>query len=146
MITHFSNGRVLAVLLTICFGGFTAPALAESDARLHGTWRTVSYTVQGTVHEMNGLMIITPDYFMANTTFDIDGDGRVDGNANSGPYRTRDGKIVLTHWMQLHWRPADADGNFLSVGDVEAIPYRLEDGKLIFAFPSGNFYTSERLE
>jgi len=117
-----------------------------SDERLYGTWQTTHYNLDGKDHEMTGLMIITPAYFVGNTIFTIGDQANPSANANSGPYILKDGKIVVTQWMQLHWRPHDEKENFLTQGVVEEIPYRFEDGNLIFFFPSGNRYVSRRLE
>jgi hypothetical protein len=117
-----------------------------SDDRLYGTWQTTQYNLNGTDHDMDGLMIITPSYFMGNTIFNIEEHAAPSANANSGPYVIKDGKIVITQWMQLHWRPDDEKENYLTQGVVEKIPYRFEDGNLIFFFPSGNRYVSHRLE
>ena len=117
-----------------------------SDERLYGTWQTTHYNINGTDHDMEGLMIITPTYFIGNTIYNIEGQAAPNANANSGPYVIEDGKIVITQWMQLHWRPQDEKENYLTQGVVEEIPYRFEDGNLIFFFPSGNSYVSRRLE
>lgn len=117
-----------------------------SDDRLYGTWQTTHYYINGTDHDVTGLMIITPTYFIGNTIFNIEDQAAPSANANSGPYVIEDGKIVITQWMQLHWRPNDENENFLTQGVVEEIPYRFEDGNLIFFFPSGNRYVSRRLE
>ncbi len=130
----------LFVVVTLAGEGNT------SDDRLYGTWQTTHYNIKGTDHEMTGLMIITPTYFIANTIFNIGDQAAPSANANSGPYVIEDGKIVITQWMQLHWRPNDEKENFLTQGVVEEIPYRFEDGNLIFSFPSGNRYVSHRLE
>jgi hypothetical protein len=130
----------LYVLVTLADEGNT------SDDRLYGTWQTTHYNLNGTDYEMAGLMIITPSYFIGNTIFTIGDQTAPSANANSGPYVIIDGKIVITQWMQLHWRPNDEKENFLTQGVVEEIPYRFEDGNLIFFFPSGNRYVSRRLE
>lgn len=135
-------------IIVLCL--YVAVALAgeenTSDDRLYGTWQTTHYNINGTDHDMKGLMIITPTYFIANTIFNIGDQTAPSANANSGPYVIEDGKIVITQWMQLHWRPNDENENFLTQGVVEEIPYRFEDGNLIFFFPSGNRYVSRRLE
>lgn len=128
------------VLVTLADEGKT------SDDRLYGTWQTTHYNINGKDHDMTGLMIITPGYFIGNTIFNIGDQAAPSANANSGPYVIEDGKIVITQWMQLHWRPNDEKENFLTQGVVEEIPYRFEDGNLIFFFPSGNRYVSRRLE
>ncbi len=130
----------IVVLVTLADEGKT------SDDRLYGTWQTTHYNINGKEHDMTGLMIITPSYFIGNTIFNIGDQAAPSANANSGPYVIEDGKIVITQWMQLHWRPNDEKENFLTQGVVEEIPYRFEDGNLIFFFPSGNRYVSRRLE
>ena len=98
---------------------------------------------------------MTPGYFVSNVTFDIEGDGILEGNANSGPMTVENGVIKLTQWMQLHWRPGkeadfsnpvNPDGNFLRIDIPEDINYTIEGDKLIFHFPSGNKFISIRVQ
>lgn len=139
--------QLMAIVLS---SSYMVVALADggetTDVRLYGTWQTTSYNVQGEDYEMDGLMIITPKYFVGNTIYSIEGQSAPNANANSGPYVIKDGKIFITQWMQLHWRPDDEKENYLTQGVVEEIPYRFEDGNLVFFFPSGNKYVSHRLE
>ena len=141
---------VLLIVSIIILPIFVLVTLADegktSDDRLYGTWQTTHYNINGKDHDMTGLMIITPGYFIGNTIFSIGDEAAPSANANSGPYVIEDGKIVITQWMQLHWRPNDEKENFLTQGLVEEIPYRFEDENLIFFFPSGNRYVSRRLE
>jgi hypothetical protein len=116
------------------------------DKRLIGTWKPVSYTINGVKHDMRGLMIITPQYFMANTVFESSPGVWKGANANSGPYTLDGSNIVLTQWMQLHYRGEhvqDPKETFLTEGVVEKINYTIENGNLVFNFPSGNHYVSE---
>jgi len=115
------------------------------DQRLYGAWKPLLYSVQGVDHPMDGLIIITPKYFSANTFFSLSENSGGDANANAGPYEVVNGKIVVTQWMQLHWRPGSMDDSFLNHYAVEEIPYEIENDRLIFSFPSGNKYVSERL-
>ena len=103
----------LYVVVTLADEGTT------SDDRLYGTWQTTHYNINGTDQEMTGLMIITPAYFIGNTIFTIGDQTAPSANANSGPYVINDGKIIITQWMQLHWRPNDEKENFLTEGVVE---------------------------
>lgn len=140
---------LLVVTINVLFFYVTVALAGEgktSDVRLHGTWQTTHYNIDGKDYDMEGLMIITPGYFLGNTIYSIEGQAAPNANVNSGPYVIEDGKIVITQWMQLHWRPNDENENFLTQGVVEEIPYRFEDGNLIFFFPSGNRYVSRRLE
>jgi len=121
-------------------------AMAQTDERLYGTWRPVTYEIAGQSTPVNGLMVITKKYFIGNITFDQDGDGVLEANANCGPITVEDGKINIVQWMQLHWRENDPEGNFLREGSPEEINYSIEDDRLVFHFPSGNRYISERLE
>ncbi len=134
--------RLVSVAALVIFS--MSICIAE-DQRLYGAWKPVLYTVQGVSYPMDGLIIITPNYFSANTLFSLSGNINSDANANAGPYKVVNNKIIVTQWMQLHWRSGDPDENFLSRGDVEEIPYKIENGSLIFEFPSGNKYISERL-
>ena len=138
----------LVSIVVVLLGSLAARAAEgnTSDERLYGTWQTVQYTINGKDHEMKGLMVITPTYFIGNTIFTLENQTAPSANANAGPYFLKDGKIVITQWMQLHWRPNDEKENFLTQGVVEEIPYRFEDGMLVFFFPSGNRYVSRRLE
>lgn len=123
----------------------TVVRAGDHDSRLYGTWRVTTYVIDGKSHPVDGLMIITPDYFMANTIFDLDKDGVPEANANSGPYVIEDNKIVLNQKMQLHWRPKNGAENFLRREIPEEIPYHFQDDKLVFRFPSGNGYLSTRI-
>jgi len=120
-------------------------ACNAEDERLYGAWKPIIYNVQGVDHPMDGLILITPNYFSANTLFSLSDDTAGDANANAGPYEAVNGKIVISQWMQLHWRPGAPEENFLSRDEVEEIPYKIENEYLIFVFPSGNKYISERL-
>ncbi len=127
----------LFALLCVCRPSF-------ADEQLYGVWKTVEYQIGSTILPLEGLMIITPKYFISNTVFDADGDGHPDANANSGPITIEDGKIKLLQWMQLHWR-SDGKGHFLNTGIPEDIVYTVDGCRLIFHFPTGNKYISERL-
>lgn len=116
----------------------------ESDNPLYGVWETVEYNIVGTPVPLKGIMIITPGWFVGNVTFDADGDGIQDANANSGPIVVEGNVIKLMQWMQLHWRSAGND-HFLKEGVPEDINFTIEGNRLIFHFPSGNRYISERL-
>lgn len=129
----------LWALLLVCSAAF-----GSDEEMPYGVWKTTEYHIDGTVLPLDGLMIITPGYFIGNTTFDADGDGELDANANSGPITVEDGKIRLLQWMQLHWR-SSGDGHFLKEDVPEDINYSVEDNRLIFHFPSGNKYVSVRL-
>ena len=122
------------------------PAKAQTDERLYGTWHPVTYEVAGRPTPVEGLMVITKGYFIGNITFDQDGDGVLEANANCGPISVEDGRIKIVQWMQLHWRENDPEGNFLAEGVPEEVEYTIEDERLVFHFPSGNRYISERLE
>jgi hypothetical protein len=129
-------------------GAASAPVVANEtvDKRLIGTWKPVSYTINGVKHDMRGLMIITPKYFMANTVFESSPGVWKGANANSGPYTLDGPNIVLIQWMQLHYRGehvSDPKETFLTEGVVEKINYSFENGNLVFNFPSGNHYVSE---
>lgn len=137
------------VSIVVVLPGSLAARAAEGntlDERLHGTGQTVQYAINGKDHEMKELMVITPTYFIGNRIFTLENQTAPSANANAGPYFLKDGKIVITQWMQLHWRPNDEKENSLTQGVVEEIPYRFEDRMLVFSFPSGNRYVSRHLE
>jgi hypothetical protein len=153
-----SQGSILVLLLAlISLAGYAAERQSTQGSSgsapnlggdLIGTWKPINYTVAGVPHKMRGLMIITPKFFMANTIFETSPGVWRGANANSGPYVIQDGKLVLTQWMQLHFRGeqlTDPKETFLKEGVVEKIKYRFENGRLVFDFPSGNHYVSERL-
>lgn len=123
---------------------FILISAAHSDEDLYGTWIPLQYNLGDKVLDLRGIMIITPNYLVANTTFDTDGDGVLEANANSGPIIVENNTIKLNQWMQLHWRQKDLEGNFLRVDIPEDIIYSIEGDRLIFNFPSGNKYISER--
>jgi hypothetical protein len=135
----------IAMMILLVAGARGDEASQPLDARVLGAWKPVSYTVNGQVHSMRGLMIITPDYFVANTIYQNSAGAWTEANANSGPYSVKNGKIALTQWMQLHYRPSNPKDMLLTEGIVEQIGYTLDNGKLVMHFPSGNSYTSERL-
>lgn len=118
---------------------------AGDQEDIYGVWRTTEYRIAGKEVQLNGLMIIEPGFLIANTTFDSNGDGILEANANSGPMVIDDGRIKLLQWMQLHWRPTQPAENFLRENVAEEIPYEIKGDRLIFNFPSGNSYTSERI-
>ena len=117
-----------------------------SDDALYGTWNPIEYNIGGEVTALRGIMIITSDYFVGNTTFDADGDGILEANANSGPITIENGVIKMIQWMQLHWREKEPEGHFLRIDIPEDINYTVEGDRLIFHFPSGNKYISERFQ
>ena len=119
---------------------------AYADEQLYGTWRPVTYEIDGKITPLKGLMIITEGYFIGNVTFDKEGDGVLEANANAGPITVGNGTIKIIQWMQLHWRENSPADNFLNEDTTEEIKYTIEDQKLIFHFPTGNRYISERLE
>lgn len=131
-------------------------AAANCDENLYGTWEPLEYKMGEDSLPLRGVMVITPGYFVGNTTFDIEGDGVLEANANSGPITVEDGKMHLIQWMQLHWRgleaapdfsnPENPQGTFLRIDIPEEIVYTIDDDYLIFHFPSGNQYISKRLE
>lgn len=129
---------------------FLAPsASADQHDALQGTWKPVSYIVDGVEYPLSGLMIITPGYLSANTLFKLSDESPGDANANAGPYELHGDKIIMNQWMQLHWRPQhedDPEQHFLAQDVPEEIPYRVEGDRLIFHFPSGNKYISQRLD
>ena len=132
--------KIVLLIITTIF----AITPVYGDERVYGVWNTVEYNIAGSVVPMKGLMIITPGYFISNTVFDADGDGKPDANANSGSITIEDGKIKMQQWMQLHWR-SNGEDHFLKEDIPEDINYTVEDNRLIFHFPSGNAYISERL-
>ena len=75
-----------------------------ADEALYGAWSPLEYNIGGESVPLRGIMIITPHYFVGNTTFDADGDGVLEANANSGPITVENGVIKMLQWMQLHWR------------------------------------------
>ena len=117
-----------------------------SDDDLYGAWSPLKYNIGGEAVPLRGIMIITPNYFVGNTTFDTDGDGVFEANANSGPITVENGVIKMIQWMQLHWRENDPEEHFLRIDIPEDIVYSVEGDRLIFHFPSGNKYISERVE
>jgi len=136
----------IAAIAALVAGMPAAPATAASPTEaLYGVWEPIEYRVAGETIPLRGLMIVTPGYFAGKTTFDMDGDGARDANANAGPIEIRDGTIHLQQWMQLHWRSA-GDGSFLKEDVPEDIPYEIDGDRLTFHFPSGNSYLSRRLE
>jgi hypothetical protein len=136
--------------------GLLATSAVHGDDELYGTWKPVEYQMGENSMPLRGVMIITPGYFVGNTTFDVEGDGILEANANSGPITVENGKIVLMQWMQLHWRPNEPEadfsnpenpqGTFLRTDIPEVIEYTVEGDQLVFHFPSGNKYISKRLE
>lgn len=118
---------------------------ASADEDIYGVWKPTTYLNAGKELPVQGIMIITPEYFVANTTFDFDEDGVPEANANSGPITIEDGVIKLTQWMQLHWRVNSTDENFLRINVPEDIQYTIEDDRLVFHFSTGNKYISERM-
>lgn len=135
-------------LKTIC--AFVLLALVapvgQADEDLYGVWSPVEYVIGDKVYPLRGLMIFTPNYFVANTTFDLDEDGVLEANANSGSLTVENGTLKLDQWMQLHWREHEPEGHFLRVDVPENIDYTIEGDQLIFHFPSGNRYISKRLQ
>ena len=137
------NKKLVIPLLSFIFG-FISPGQTYADDAVYGVWKTLKYDIGDEAIPLKGLMIIAPGYFIGNTIFDVDGDGKPDANANSGPITIKDGKIKITQWMQLHWR-SGKEGHFLKENIPEDIDYTVEGNRLIFHFPSGNRYISERL-
>ena len=117
-----------------------------SDDDLYGVWSPFEYNLGGEAVSLRGIMIITPNYFVGNTTFDADGDGVIEANANSGPITIENGVIKMIQWMQLHWRENDPEEHYLGIDIPEDIVYTVEGDRLIFHFPSGNKYISERVQ
>jgi hypothetical protein len=152
LLTHMKN-IILLLFLSLglvvgCVSDQHTQDVVATDKRLLGTWKPTSYTINGVKHDMRGLMIITPKYFMANTVFESSPGVWKGANANSGPYTLEGSNIVLTQWMQLHYRGEhveDPKETFLTEGVVEKINYSIENGTLVFNFPSGNHYLSERI-
>lgn len=117
----------------------------SADEDIYGVWEPTTYLNAGKELPVRGIMIITPEYFVANTTFDFDEDGVLEANANSGPITVEDGVIKLNQWMQLHWRTNVPDENFLRINVPEDIKYTIEGDRLIFHFVTGNKYISKRV-
>ncbi len=124
---------------------FLTMSIAHADDDLYGVWEPIEYNIAGEALPLRGVMIITPGYFVGNTTFDIEGDGVLEANANSGPITVENGVIKLMQWMQLHWRVNDHEGHFLREDIPEEIHYTISEDRLFFHFPSGNTYISQRL-
>lgn len=121
---------------------------AQQENPLYGTWKPLSYIINGETYPLSGLMIITPGYMSANTLFKLAKNSPGDANANAGPYELKGNTMVLNQWMQLHWRPLYQDNpkeHFLAENVPEEIPFEIRGDQLIFSFPSGNQYISERL-
>lgn len=133
--------------ITYAFLLFISTAsLAHADDDLYGVWKPTTYKIDGKDHPIKGIMIITPNYFVANTTFDLNEDGILEANANSGPLTIENGTIKVNQWMQLHWRQDDPAENYLRVNVPEDINYTIDGNQLIFHFPTENKYISERGE
>jgi hypothetical protein len=126
---------------------FALPSVAlAGDARLVGTWKAVTYVVNGQPHPMQGLFIFTKRHYSANVRFRMSSTGPIDdANGNAGPYSANGKRVVFTQWVQIHVRPGDAKEPVLArSGPDEATNYRIEGKRLILIFPSRNQYILER--
>lgn len=135
---------VLASLLVGCQTNRLAAPTSPPGA-LQGVWRPSTYVINDENLPLDGVMVITPRYLVANTTF-RSASGDVDANANSGSYYLEDGHIVMNQWMQLHYRPKNQAETFLAEDVIERIRYELRGDTLTFLFPSGNRYILHRLK
>jgi hypothetical protein len=134
------------VLFTISLALCVAASPVAQDRVLVGSWKAVTYEINGVAYPMRGLFIFTKNYYSANIRFKM-GNGPVDNaNGNAGPY-TRDGsRIVFMQWVQIHVRPDDKNEPVVSrEGPDEAADYRVEGDRLTLIFPSGNRYILERV-
>ena len=134
--------RKVVVLLLIAL-----PSLAlADDARLVGTWKAVTYVVNGQQYPMQGLFIFTKHHYSANVRFRMSGTGPIDdANGNAGPYSADGRRVVFTQWVQIHVRPGDAKEPVLArSGPDEATDYRIVGKQLILTFPSRNQYILEK--
>jgi hypothetical protein len=115
-----------------------------ADPRLYGVWIPKTYIYDGKPHPMDsGLMVITPNFLIANAIYDLSEPRKTepDANANYGPYRiTAPGVLVMQQQMQLHWRGpggeklVEGDGTFFHRGVPETIHYEVNGDKLTLRF------------
>jgi hypothetical protein len=135
------RARLLIMLLVL------APAIARADdARLVGSWKAVTYLINGQPHPIQGLFIFTRHHYSANVRFRMTATGAIDdANGNAGPYTADGKKVVFTQWVQIHVRPGDAKEPVLArAGPDEATEYRVDGKRLVLTFPSRNQYILER--
>jgi hypothetical protein len=133
--------RIITLVLILC----TAVPAACKDKRLIGTWKAITYVIDGKPHPMQGLFIFTAQHYSANVRFKLSEDLVDDANGNAGPY-TADGKrVVFTQWVQIHVRPGAKEPILSRAGPDEASDYRIEGNRLILTFPSKNQYVLERV-
>jgi hypothetical protein len=123
-----------------------AASPVAQDHVLVGTWKAVTYEINGTEHPMRGLFIFTKNYYSANIRFKL-GNGPVDdANGNAGPYTGDGSRIVFKQWVQIHVRPDDKTEPIVSrEGPDEATDYRFAGDSLILVFPSKNRFILERI-
>ncbi len=135
--------RVPLILLLL----ITTAALAGAeDRRLVGTWKAVTYIIDGKPQPMQGLFIFTRHHYSANVRFKLASGPIDDANGNAGPYAADGKRVVFTQWVQIHVRPGNSTEPILSrKGPDEASDYRIEGKRLVLTFPSKNEYILERL-
>ena len=85
------------VLLSVCWA-------AAEDRRLVGTWKAVTYEIQGRAHPMHGLFIFTRRHYSANIRYQAAAGPVDNANGNAGPYTADGRRIVFTQWVQIHVR------------------------------------------
>ena len=85
------------VLLSVCWA-------AAEDRRLVGTWKAVTYEIQGRAHPMHGLFIFTRRHYSANVRYQAAAGPVDNANGNAGPYTADGRRIVFTQWVQIHVR------------------------------------------
>ena len=137
--------RTLLLTLLLLFGS-VLPSPGE-DRRLVGSWRALTYVINGEPQSMQGLFIFTRHHYSANIRFHtLDRGGIDDANGNAGPYIADGKRVVFTQWVQIHVRPGNEQEPVLSrAGPDEATDYRIDRNRLILTFPSKNQYILERL-
>jgi len=134
-----------AATLLLILVAVASPAAGE-DRRLVGTWKAVSYVINGEPHPMQGLFIFSKRHYSANIRFRLGDQGAIDNsNGNAGPYAADGKRIVFSQWVQIHVRPHDKEPILSRAGPDEATDYRIEGKRLVLTFPSKNQYILERL-
>ena len=133
----------LSILFTLLAG--THP-LSANDARLLGTWKTLTYTTQEVEYPLEGLMVFTPNYFSSNAMFKKGGNPQEPtADSNWGPYRTDSGKLYFTPRMQLHLQVGAPDSTFVRGGADETARYEVVGNRLTIHFSAGSSYLLERM-